>query len=74
MANAKPDDRIQEQISRMEATIRDLEDTGHRSLLLARDLRRQVETLKNGPAEPKAQIKDWKAEMAKWRRPWSPRS
>lgn len=48
-----------EQISRIEHTLREVEQQGQRFMLLAETLRAQVDELKNGPPQPDEPITDW---------------
>ncbi|MCF8025830.1 MAG: hypothetical protein K9K82_10135 [Desulfobacteraceae bacterium] len=50
---------VDEQISRIEHTLREVEQQGQRFMMLAETLRAQVNELKNGPPKIDEPITDW---------------
>lgn len=55
-----------ERIARIEATLQEVEQQSQRFLLLADTLRAQVKELKEGPAQPRQKITDWKGFTKDW--------
>ncbi|MCF8094442.1 MAG: hypothetical protein K9J79_03685 [Desulfobacteraceae bacterium] len=48
-----------EQISQIEHTLREVEQQGHRCIMLAQTLKAQLDELKYGPPSPEEPITDW---------------